>query len=120
MPDGNASTFPAPGFDMTPWLVAQVPAFNVAMAVNRALVRRTNEAMTEWASFMLSRYREELRLQQSLMACRSPVEAQRVWIEFLQRAAEQYQREFQKFGEIATRVSGEVGGAMRMEPPKPR
>jgi hypothetical protein len=120
MPHGNIPSLQAMPFDTTPWLAVQVPAFNAAMEVNRAWVRRSNEVMSHWMSFLLTRYREELRLQQGLMACRSPMEAQQVWAEFLQQATEQYREEFEKIGEMTGKVAGEIGSALRIDGSKPK
>lgn len=62
------------------------------------------EAMADWnaevVSFLSDRIKEDVKTQQALLHCKSPQDVQRVQLEFLEKAREQYTAETGKLLKI--------------------
>jgi len=102
-----------------PWQPWQATAFETWLSVGRAVTRRSGEAAHEWSTFLMSRVQQDLALQQQLMTCHAPADMQQIVSGFLERAASEYQQEFQRLGDLATRMSGEIAEAVRTESRNP-
>lgn len=94
-------------------LLAEVnaPAFEIMRELNaRALVQWT-EAHAVWLRFMQRRITRDMELPSRLAQCKSPLDVVRVYAEFFQTAAQDYQQEIadvtrlgQSFGNAAASV----------------
>jgi hypothetical protein len=84
-----------------------------ALAAATEFQHRTLESMTayqkEWFGFLNARWQENTAMPARLSACRSLPEVQQVYVDFWQRAADQYSGEYQKLGVIARADNAAVG-----------
>lgn len=97
------------------WQPWQATAFETWLSIGRAVTRRSGEAAHEWSNFLVSRIQQDMALQQQLMSCHAPADAQRLVAGFFERAADDYRQEFQRLGDLATRMSGEIAEAIGTE-----
>lgn len=74
---------------LNPWLATAQPMLDTSVKL-----------ASELTDFTLRRMKEDVRLPERLASCRSPQDVQQAWIEFWQRAFDQYQGEWQRLAEI--------------------
>jgi len=101
------------------WQPWQATAIETWLSVGRAVTRRSGEAAHEWSTFLMSRIQQDMALQQQLMSCHAPADVQKLVAGFFERAACEYQQEFQRLGDLATRMSGEIAEAIGTESRNP-
>lgn len=76
-------------------LTRMVHSALTAMAeFNGQLCERVAAFNTEWTKFLAHRLEEDVALPQRLTACKSPEEAQEIYVDFWTRALREYQEEF--------------------------
>jgi hypothetical protein len=61
---------------------------------NGQLCERVAAFNTEWTKFLAQRLEEDVALPQRLAACKSPEEAQEIYVDFWTRGLRDYQEEF--------------------------
>ena len=62
----------------------------------------------QWLDFFQRRVAENLALVEHFMSCRTPVAVWSVYTNFLQSAAEDYQKEFVEFGKLGSVLCSEL------------
>ncbi len=60
-----------------------------------------------WFEFLQKRAQEDFALPQYVMSCRTPVEVWTVYMQFLQKAVTDYQKEFVELGKLGIVVGSE-------------
>ena len=60
-----------------------------------------------WFEFLQKRAQEDFALPQYIMSCRTPVEVWTVYMQFLQKAVTDYQKEFVELGKLGIVVGSE-------------
>jgi hypothetical protein len=118
---GNAP-HTSPAFDNGS--VATAPRFDALMAFNRPAL----EAMTEinsrmleqiaavnnaWAHFVQRRIQRDFGLPRTLAACQSPQDYFRVYAEFVQTAAQDWQQEFAEIARMNQAFGNEAADLVR-------
>lgn len=63
---------------------------------------------TEWAEFMSRRLQSDLDLPVRLAGCGCPDAVMQAWSDFLTRAANDYQREFERLTDLTVRLNRDV------------
>jgi hypothetical protein len=64
--------------------------------------------LTKQWDFFQRRVKENLALVEHSMSCRTPIEVWSLYIEFLQKAAADYQKEFVEFGKLGSVLCSEL------------
>jgi len=80
---------------------------------NGQLCERAAAFNAEWAQFLARRLEEDIALPQRLTACKSPEEAQEIYVGFWTKALREYQEEFVRLAQMGQRVTREAAGNMQ-------
>lgn len=83
-----------------PWFTAGSPLFGGSVTLTDTLCTRAMAVSAELTEFTMARIQEDLRLPQKLAGCHSPLDVQQTWMEFWNKAFEQYQTEFSRLAGI--------------------
>lgn len=108
---GNGAAHWPNGFDMM--LALQRPAFEAMAAINTRLIEQMQEANATWASFVQTRLREDMAMPQQLAGCQTVQDVVRVYGEFVQKAAEQYQAELAEMARIGQTMTSQTAAIVR-------
>lgn len=79
---------------------------------------------SEWMSFLNRRLSEDFALSRQMASCRDPEDMWRVYADFLQRMADDYQKEFGELARMGSGIATEslnalhqsIGATARQEP----
>lgn len=63
---------------------------------------------TEWTQFLTRRFNEDIALPQRLTACKSPEEAQEIYVDFWTKALAEYQEEFGRLAQLGQHATREA------------
>ena len=99
------------GFDMM--LAMQRPALEAMTAINSRFLEQIQEVNSAWSSFVQTRVREDMAMPQQLASCQSVQDLMRVYGDFLQKAARQYQAEFAHMARMGQAFTTETAGIVR-------
>ena len=75
---------------------------------NGRLCERAAAFNAEWAQFLARRLEDDIALPQRLNACKSPEEAQEVYVGFWTKALREYQEEFVRLAQMGQRATREA------------
>lgn len=96
-----------------PLMSMMQPAFAAAAEFNSKLYESAARFNAEWTQFLNRRLQEDLAIPQRLAACRSPQEAQQVWVDYWKTALGQYQDEMGRFAKMSETLAQQAAAAMR-------
>lgn len=82
------------------WFRAGNPLFAGSLQLTDTLCTRAMAVSAELTGFTLARIQEDMRLPQKLAGCHSPLDVQQAWMEFWNKAFEQYQTEWSRLAGI--------------------
>ncbi len=107
----NGATEWPNGFDMV--IAMQRPALEALAEINTRFIERFQEANATWSEFLQSRFREDMAMPQQLAGCHSMQDMVRVYSEFVQKAAQQYQQEFAEIARIGQTITSQTAAIVR-------
>ncbi len=88
-------------------MVSNSEGFETAIESQRAVLDGMAEISQEVMSFMSHRFKEDMEVSSTLMACKTPEEAFHVQRQFAETATREYFEEARKVMELAARVARE-------------
>jgi cation transport regulator ChaB len=114
----NGPTEWAPANLMTPLnanaLMAMTqPAFAAIADFNGKLYDSATRFNTEWAEFLGRRLQEDFAVPQRLSACKSPQEAQQIYVDYWKTAFAQYQDEMGRLAKMSETFARQTASAMQ-------
>jgi hypothetical protein len=104
LPNGSAKWPTAnfmPPLDVNALMGMMQPAFAAMAEFNGKLYDSAARFNTEWAEFLCRRLQEDFTVPQRLAACKSPQEAQQVYVDYWKRAFAQYQDEMGRLAKMS-------------------
>jgi Phasin protein len=98
----------ASAFDVETMIEMTSPANEAVKMFNSKLAENASAYQKEWFGFFNLRWHENISLPMRLAACRSPMEAQQVYLDYWKRTFAQYQAEFTHLFELAQQKTMEA------------
>jgi hypothetical protein len=89
------------------------PAFAAMAEFNGKLYDSAARLNTEWAEFLSRRLQEDFAVPQRLAACKSPQEAQQVYVDYWQTAFAQYQSEMGRLAKMSETFAQQTATAVQ-------
>lgn len=89
------------------------PAFAAMAEINGRICENAAQLGTEWLGFVTRRLREDLAMPQQLAACKSPQEAQQVWVDYWQTTFAQYQDEMGRLAKMGESCAQQTASAIQ-------
>lgn len=109
-PENGAIGWPN-GFEMM--IAMQRPALEAFAAINTRFIEQFQEANVMWSEFLQNRIKEDIAIPQQLAGCHTMQDMVRVYSEFLQKAAQQYQQEFAEMARIGQTMTSQAAAIVR-------
>jgi hypothetical protein len=106
------ASFVAP-FNVNALIAMTAPAFAAVADFNGKLCESAAQFNTEWTDFMKRRMQEDFAVPQRLSECRSPQEAQQVWVDYWKKAFAQYQDEVTRMAKISESFARQTASAVQ-------
>jgi hypothetical protein len=81
------------------WLLSpmlKTSLLTVLTDINGKLLESAASAQKDWAEFMHRRVKEDIAVSQQLMSCKSLVDMQHVWSQYMRTAFEQYREQSER------------------------
>lgn len=98
-----------PGFaSFEAWLSINRPVFAAMTELNGRFLEQMSRANNEWLGFVNRRVSEDMAASQRFMECKTVQDLFAAYSEFLQRAQQQYQAEFQYFARLNQKLADET------------
>lgn len=108
------------GLDKTPglapleaWLSLNRPVFAAMTELNGRFLEQMSKANNEWLGFVNRRLNEDMAASQRFMECKTVQEVFTAYSEFIQRAQQQYQAEFQYFARLNQKLADETANVIK-------
>lgn len=108
------------GLDKTPglapleaWLSLNRPVFAAMTELNGRFLEQMSKANNEWLGFVNRRLNEDMAASQRFMECKTVQDLFTAYSEFIQRAQQQYQAEFQYFARLNQKLADETANVMK-------
>lgn len=109
-PENGATVWPN-GLEMM--MAMQRPAFEAFAAINTRFIEQVQEANVMWSEFLQNRIKEDIAMPQQLANCQTMQDFVRVYSEFMQKAAQQYQQEFAELARIGQTLTSQTAAIVR-------
>ncbi len=90
------------------WVSVNRPMMAALTELNGRFIEQVSKANNEWLGFINRRLNEDIAASQRLMECRTLQDVFAAYSEFIQRAQQQYQAEFQHFARLNQKLANET------------
>jgi hypothetical protein len=90
------------------WVSVNRPMMAALTELNGRFIEQVSKANNEWLGFINRRLNEDIAASQRLMECRTLQDVFAAYSEFMQRAQQQYQAEFQHFARLNQKLANET------------
>lgn len=90
------------------WLNINRPMFAAMTELNGRFLEQVSKANNEWLGFVNRRLNEDMAASQRFMECKTVQDLFAAYSDFLQRAQQQYQAEFQYFARLNQKLADET------------
>ncbi len=95
------------------WMNINRPMFAAMTELNGRFLEQVSKANNEWLGFVNRRLNEDMAASQRFMECKTVQDVFAAYSEFLQRAQQQYQAEFQYFARLNQKLADETASVMK-------
>ncbi|HEX2840795.1 phasin family protein [Hyphomicrobium sp.] len=95
------------------WLSLNRPVFAAMTELNGRFLEQMSKANNEWLGFVNRRLNEDMAASQRFMECKTVQDLFTAYSEFIQRAQQQYQAEFQYFARLNQKLADETANVMK-------
>lgn len=95
------------------WLNINRPMFAAMTELNGRFLEQVSKANNEWLGFVNRRLNEDMAASQRFMECKTVQDLFSAYSEFLQRAQQQYQAEFQYFARLNQKLADETANVIK-------
>lgn len=95
------------------WMAFNKPMMSAMTELNGHLIEQMTRANTEWFGFMNRRFTEDMAASQRFMECRTVQDLFAAYSDFIQRAQQQYQAEFQYFARLNQKIANETASVIK-------
>jgi len=107
----TANLMPPLGFDAL--MSMTQPALAALAEFNGKLFDSAAQFNAEWAEFLSRRLQEDMAVPQRIAACKSPQDAQQVYVEYWRTAFAQYQEEMGRLTKMTETFAKQTASAMQ-------
>ncbi len=90
------------------WVSVNRPMMAALSELNGRFIEQVSKANNEWLGFINRRLNEDIAASQRLMECRTLQDVFAAYSDFIQRAQQQYQAEFQHFARLNQKLANET------------
>jgi glutathione S-transferase len=95
------------------WMNIQRPMISAMTEINGKIFEQAARANNEWLGFLSRRFNEDMATSQRLMECRTMQDVFAAYSDFLNRAQQQYQAEFQYFTRLNQKIADETASVVK-------
>ncbi len=100
------------------WMSINGPMLEAMTELNGRLIEQMSRANTEWIDFVSRRWNEDMAASKRLLECRTVEDLFTAYTEFVQRAQQQYQAEFQYFARLNRKIADETASVLKAHVPE--
>jgi hypothetical protein len=95
------------------WLSINRPMFAAMTELNGRFLEQVSKANNEWMGFVNRRLNEDIAASQRFMECKTVQDLFAAYSDFVQRAQQQYQAEFQYFARLNQKIADETASVIK-------
>jgi hypothetical protein len=95
------------------WLNINRPMFAAMTELNGRFIEQVSKANNEWLGFVNRRLNEDLAASQRFLECKTVQDLFAAYTDFVQRAQQQYQAEFQYFARLNQKLADETASVIK-------
>jgi hypothetical protein len=95
------------------WLSMNRPMFAAMTELNGRFLEQVSRANNEWLGFVNRRLNEDMAASQRFMECKTVQDLFAAYSDFIQRAQQQYQAEFQYFARLNQKLADETASVIK-------
>jgi hypothetical protein len=95
------------------WMNINRPMLAAMTELNGRFIEQVSRANNEWLGFVNRRLNEDMAASQRFMECKTVQDVFTAYSEFLQRAQQQYQAEFQYFARLNQKLADETASVIK-------
>jgi hypothetical protein len=95
------------------WLNINRPMFAAMTEFNGRFIEQVSKANNEWLGFVNRRLNEDLAASQRFLECKTVQDLFAAYTDFVQRAQQQYQAEFQYFARLNQKLADETASVIK-------
>jgi hypothetical protein len=104
----------APGLaSLEAWMSINRPMFAAMTELNGHFIEQVSKANNEWMGFVNRRLNEDLAASKRFMECKTVQDLFAAYSDFVQRAQQQYQAEFQYFARLNQKIADETATVIK-------
>jgi ribosomal protein L22 len=95
------------------WMSINRPMLEAMTEINGRLIEQVSRANNEWLGFVNRRMKEDMAASKRFMECRTVQDVFSAYSDFVQRAQQQYQAEFQYFARLNQKLADETATVLK-------
>ncbi len=95
------------------WLSINRPMLAAMTELNGRFLEQVSRANNEWLGFVNRRFNEDMAASQRFMECKTVQDLFAAYSDFVQRAQQQYQAEFQYFARLNQKLADETASVIK-------
>ncbi|WP_333793009.1 phasin family protein [Hyphomicrobium sp.] len=104
----------SPGFaSFEAWMNFNRPMFAAMTELNGRFFEQVSKANDEWMGFVNRRLNEDMAASRRFMECKTVQDLFSAYTDFIQRAQQQYQAEFQYFARLNQKLADETANVIK-------
>lgn len=95
------------------WMSFNRPMLEAMTELNGRLIEQVSRANNEWLGFVNRRMSEDMAASKRFMECKTVQDVFSAYSDFIQRAQQQYQAEFQYFARLNQKLADETATVLK-------
>ena len=95
------------------WMSINRPMLEAMTEINGRLIEQVSRANNEWLGFVNRRMKEDMAASKRFMECKTVQDVFSAYSDFVQRAQQQYQAEFQYFARLNQKLADETATVLK-------
>lgn len=95
------------------WMSINRPMFAAMTELNGRFIEQMSKANNEWMGFVNRRLNEDLAASKRFMECKTVQDVFAAYSDFVQRAQQQYQAEFQYFARLNQKLADDTASVIK-------
>ena len=95
------------------WMSINRPMLEAMTEINGRLIEQVSRANNEWLGVVNRRMKEDMAASKRFMECRTVQDVFSAYSDFVQRAQQQYQAEFQYFARLNQKLADETATVLK-------
>lgn len=95
------------------WMSFNRPMLEAMTELNGRLIEQVSRANNEWLGFVNRRMNEDMAASKRFMECKTVQDVFSAYSDFIQRAQQQYQAEFQYFARLNQKLADETATVLK-------